>query len=165
MMKKIIPQKANPDRKANNTPVLHALMRPVFSLLIILCCSIPSLSSDVQFIQEDEITLTSGHVRLDWVSDDGEHFILEQATSEDFQDARVIYEGPDKASFISGLNNGIYYFRIKSDGDDGSDQVKTVVEYQSLSLAFSLFGVGAIVFILTSAVIIRGSQKYKTESS
>ncbi len=140
-------------------------MQTVITLLIILCCPILSFPNDVKFIQEEEITLTSGHVRLDWVSEEGERFTLEQATSGNFQDARVIYEGPDKASFISGLKNGVYYFRIKSDGGDWSDQVKAVVEYQSLSLAFSLFTVGAVVFIFTTLVIIRGSQKYKTESS
>ncbi len=133
-------------------------------IVVAMFLSVNGYSVDVQFLNEDTAKINSGHIRLDWVSDHEGEFELQQATQHDFNDARTIYKGHDKASFISGLTNGNYYFRIKEKGNDWSDHLFVMVEYQSLTLAFSLFTIGAIVFILTAAVIIKGSYKYKNAS-
>ena len=145
--------------KANLRKIGNKL--PQIFMVWFLLAPLVAFPDNTSFMLEDEVELNSGHIKLDWTSDSDNPFELQQATNADFSDARTIYQGYDKASFISGLNEGIYYFRIRQEGEKWGDQVKVVVKYQSLNLAFSLFSMGAIVFILTTIVIIRGTIKYQ----
>lgn len=122
-------------------------------------------------IENDSSNFTSsGSIKLSWRSEatdtDAENaeFTLERATQADFSDAKLYYHGPDLATYISGLANGRYYFRIREIGKSGmesawSPPVEVVVEHHSLSLAFALFGIGGLVFILTVLVVLRGASR------
>lgn len=112
----------------------------------------------------------AGHVRLVWLSDadleqrEDIQFELQQATDEEFETARTIYTGPDLASFISGLPNGDFFFRVRALVDNGnragswSEPITVKVQHHSLKLAFTLFALGAIVFIATAAMIVTGNR-------
>ena len=110
----------------------------------------------------------SGSIKLTWHSSGSEEhatkalFELQRATQADFSDANKYYRGPDRATYISGLADGNYYFRLrdvtKTKAVSGwSTPVKVVVEHHSLSLAFTLFGIGGFVFALTVLVVLRGA--------
>ncbi len=95
-------------------------------------------------------------------------FQLQWATHDDFSDADDYYRGPDLATYISGLANGNYYFRlreVRSGGplSDWSGPVKVIVEHHSLHLAFTLFGIGGLVFVLTLLVVLRGAARTSKE--
>jgi hypothetical protein len=72
-----------------------------------------------------------------------------------------MYHGPDRASFISGLNNGTYYYRVKSEDSDWSKTLVVEVKHHSLRLAMILFAVGGVVFLLTVAVVVEGTFRTK----
>ena len=112
----------------------------------------------------------SGSIKLTWRSratntdEKNTRFELERATLPGFSDASIYYAGPDLATYISGLANGKYYFRIREIAPNGktsvwSAPVEVVVKHHSLSLAFTLFGIGGLVFILTVFVVLRGASR------
>ena len=117
-------------------------------------------ATDVHFIADTSVLeSSSGHIRLIWDAAQDTTFELQQATSQDFADAKRIYKGPDKASFVSGLDDGTYYFRVRAPGGAWSDTQTLRVQHQSLKLAFTLFGIGGVVFLLTVSVVITGTRR------
>ena len=96
-------------------------------------------------------------------------FDLQRATKKDFSGARTFYRGPDRATYISGLSDGTYYYRIREIRPDGlssmwSPPVEVIVEHHSLNLAFTLFGIGAVVFVMTVFVVVRGETSSATSA-
>lgn len=120
-------------------------------------------------IENDAANFTnSGSIKLQWHSRQQHRdslnvvFELQRATLADFADAKTYYRGPDLATYISGLANGTYYYRLREVNEDRiishwSSPVSVQVEHHSLSLAFTLFGIGALVFVLTLIVVVRGA--------
>jgi hypothetical protein len=112
---------------------------------------------------------SSGSIKMSWflpdsiISNANYNFELQQSTSSSFDSSTTRYSGPDLASYISGLKNGNYHYRVRSILDnDTSLWSKTVlvsVEHHSLQLAFTLFGLGAVVFIATVFVVVRGARR------
>ena len=116
--------------------------------------------TDVQFsFDTTYYKISEGHIRLDWTAKDAGVFELEQATDDSFSNAKTIYSGPDLASFISGLRDGMYHYRVRDKGGAWSDQLTVEVQHQSLKLAFTLFGIGGVVFLLTVLVVVQGARK------
>jgi hypothetical protein len=110
----------------------------------------------------------SGSIKLSWYSGHEEgidretEYELQRATKPDHSDAKTYYRGPDLATYISGLADGRYYFRIREVAgelpqSDWSTTVEVAVEHHSLNLALTLFGIGGLVFILTLIVVLRGA--------
>jgi hypothetical protein len=72
-----------------------------------------------------------------------------------------LYQGVDDATTVSGRPSGEYVYRIAlaESGDPRWAATCTVqVSPPSLTLAFSLFGVGLVVFLALVAVIVRGHR-------
>jgi hypothetical protein len=95
-------------------------------------------------------------------------FELQRSRDSLFSNARTLYKGSDLASFVSGLPNGDYYFRVRTilDKPGSAAWSKTLllrVRHQSLVLAFTLFGLGAVVFVSTVLLIIIGNRNAKRE--
>jgi len=145
-------------------------------LSAILLVQISSLSAQAhlpvpEFEKSFSTTSNAGHVKLIWMVNDGQspddhiYFELQRATDPKFETAKTLYKGPDLASFLSGMPDGKFYFRVRSltEGEDQvSDWSETLVinvEHQSLQLAFNLFGIGAVVFLATVAVVVIGNRK------
>jgi len=99
---------------------------------------------------------------------------LEYATTADFAEVELWYEGPAQRSFVSGLGNGEHYYRVRTRvGEDGawgpwSEPMHIVVELQSLSTAWLLFGVGAVMFVCIAGFIawqtLRGESMEESEA-
>jgi hypothetical protein len=122
-----------------------------------------------QFENSPENLTESGYIKLswEWMPGDGNsnsyEFELQQALDAQFLTSKPIYQGQDFASFLSGLKNGDYYYRVrvKEDGpwSEWSDPVMVEVKHHSLSLAFTLFGLGALVFLLTVGIVVQGNRE------
>ncbi|HLS29701.1 MAG TPA: hypothetical protein VK021_02470 [Flavobacteriaceae bacterium] len=103
-----------------------------------------------------------GIVKLHWShpESDAQKFELQQSTSTDFKDFSSVYEGNDPATFISGLENGTYYYRVYHPSTKTySDTLSVKVEHHSLWLAFTMLGLGGLVFIFTVVELIRGTRQ------
>ena len=110
----------------------------------------------------------SGYLKLswEWPGEAGSaEFELQQSAGIDFSEPVILYRGPDYATFLSGLRNGTYYYRLRahSKAEDGqvsewTEPMKVEVKHHSLQLAFTLFGVGAVVFLLTVGIVVRGAR-------
>ena len=82
-----------------------------------------------------------------------------------FAKYETLYQGPDFATFLSGLPNGHYYYRVRTIAEDTqtpgawSATVTATVKHHSLAFALSLFGIGAIVFALTVGIVKQGNRR------
>lgn len=112
----------------------------------------------IQFSAESLVQHSnSGYLQLEWSgSDPDQNFILQQSNDSTFKDARTIYQGPDQASFVSGLDNGTYYFRVGDESSNWSESLVLHVQHQSLPLALTLSGIGFLVFACTVFIVIKG---------
>jgi hypothetical protein len=99
-----------------------------------------------------------GHVKIEWKRlKQGSRVELQQSESENFNGAKTIYSGPDNATFVSGLDNGTYYYRIREAGGEWSAPAMLTVKHHSLRLALVLFSLGALVFGLTVFIVVKGA--------
>lgn len=137
----------------------------VFTIVIVIGC-INLLQANrlpvPEFSMPNENFTDSGYMSIKWegTGDYVGAYQLEQGTDPNFQEAKIIYEGPDRASFVSGLPDGKYYFRVRAiEGNKisrWSPVVVLVVKHHSLAMAFGLATVGIVVFLLTVAVVVKG---------
>jgi len=119
-----------------------------------------------EFESPDSNFTNSGSIKISWklpesiAAENNYTYVLQQSLSPDFDSVKIRYSGPDLATYISGLKNGTYNYRIRSvrDGKTSpwSEVIVVTVEHHSLQLAFILFGLGAIVFIATVFVVVKG---------
>ena len=115
-----------------------------------------------------KINNDSGYFSIEW-NEDKKHpdaiYILEQSKNKEFETKKTIYKGLDRASFISGLPDGTYYYRIRKviNGEKSpwSNTITVNIEHHSLYLALSLAVVGFIVFASTAGIIIKGVRTEK----
>lgn len=130
----------------------------------LLTCSPLLASSEVEFsIPTDEVEASDGYVKLTWQSHLTDPvFELQKSDSWNFANSETVYKGPDKARFVSGLNSGVYYYRVRVGNGEWSETLKVTAVHQSMELAYTLLIIGFIVFSITTVVVIRGAQKYKT---
>lgn len=120
--------------------------------------NIPFAFSQASFTLPNENTSNSGHITLTWEGHGDAAYTLQKSDNSNFEKAEIIYQGPDRASFISGLKNGDYFFRVKTENAPWSGPLLVKVEHHSLQLAFSLAGVGLFVFLSIVYVIILGTR-------
>ncbi len=107
-----------------------------------------------------------GHIRITWnLPKAGAEVELQQAQSNNFKHAKTVYHGPDGATFISGLENGTYYYRLRVDNGTWSEPVALTVQHHSLRLALILCSLGAVVFALTVFVVVKGTLKTSTDQT
>ncbi|MEN7547112.1 hypothetical protein AAG747_04290 [Rapidithrix thailandica] len=154
--------------------------RQIFLLLFIitsvqlnLYAQTPSSLEVPDFGVDDGSVYNSGALRLTWVyakdlvKQDVVEFEVQQASSSEFVQQKAIYRGPDLATFISGLKNGTYFYRIRALRKDlekkspWSSPLRIEVKHHPLSLAFTLAGVGTFVFLATAVVVFQGSRNQK----
>lgn len=113
----------------------------------------------------------AGYFRLTWDGGgEGElQFQLQEARSADFAQAETLYEGPDRASLLSGRPDGEYYYRVRAVADHQpgpwSEAVQVDVEHHSLGRAFLFFSIGAVVFLATLGLIVGGNLKSRKQEN
>ena len=145
-------------RKANALQLMTLISIIVISLLIPrLCFAAPELNSDTEYS-------TAGYFQLSWSAPSStmaaaDRFLLQQAENPDFNDAKTLYQGPDRASLISGLADRTYYYRVRlHDATDWSETLAVEVKHHALSRAFGFFILGAIMFLITTFVLLKGAN-------
>lgn len=107
---------------------------------------------------------TEGKVALVWAVDgDSEptRFELQQSDENDFTVLKTRYQGLDRGTYISGLSEGDYFFRVRVLGEEGeagawSETMEVQVRYVSHTLVFWLMSIGALVFLATVYTVIKG---------
>ena len=124
-----------------------------------------------------ENTVDAGYLKLSWeppaATPDAHalHYEVQRSSNQNFASVKTIYRGPDRATFLSGLRDGNYYYRVRSlqpesgEASDWSEVLVVKVVHHSLSLALWLFAIGALVFLLTVAVIVHGTWKIAREAA
>lgn len=90
---------------------------------------------------------TAGYFRLGWSSASQDeaaiHYELQQARNQQFTRAVTIYEGPDRASVVSGLADQVYFFvYARKAARNGVLPVRVEVKHHSLTRAFGFFDSG-----------------------
>jgi len=118
---------------------------------------------------------SNGVISLTWRSsgeaegkegEDGDRstYVVQQARSEDFADAEVRYRGGQSATYLTGLAEGSYYYRVKVEGGDWSEPLRVEVEFIERGRLFLLLGIGFTVVAVTVAGIVTGSLRSRSES-
>ncbi len=119
----------------------------------------------------------SGMTRLVWDVDAPDSiketliYEFQQASDSLFENYYVRYRGPDLATYISGLKDGIYYYRVRALGPDSipvsqwSGITKVQVDHHSLNLALIFFVVGGVVFVATAGVVIFGTTNNSNQEN
>lgn len=101
--------------------------------------------------------------QMDW------EFQVQRDTDAGFPNPRNVYLGADNTSFISGMDEQTHFFRVRTVSPDGeyysdwSPSLGLAVNYPSQTRAFALFGVGALVTIITIATILIGAARTREE--
>lgn len=143
-------------------PNVQINYRVIFFLLMLMAAPALGAGQEIVLSSSKSGLSRDGHLKLQWQGSDipaGSLFEVQQAETETFTDAKIIYRGPDLATFVSGLKNGNYYFRVRLQDEGWSNVLKLTVDHHSLSLTFVLLGLGALVFLLTAGVVIYGARK------
>jgi len=83
---------------------------------------------------------------------------LIMARSADFAGAQALYQGHNKAYFLSGLDAGDYYLMLRDNEGSQSEAIELTVTHQSLSQAILLTIVGAFITLGIIATIVRGAR-------
>lgn len=133
------------------------------ALLLIALLALPAGGVLAQPVLQTDTTLaTAGYFRLTWPGASGE-FELQQAGTDDFQDARLIYQGPDTASVVSGLPDGDYFYRVRQRGETRwSETLHIEVRHHPLNRAFGFFLLGAVMFAATLGILLHGVTRRGT---
>lgn len=131
-----------------------------------VCCGDLWGADGIDFSNRDAIEgapSANGTVTLAW-SDAGDGlFELQQATEGGFADPVVRYEGPDAGSVVSGLPEGVHFFRVRRSGGDWSPAVAVRVEFVPRRKLFTLLGLGGVVVLATVAAIVAGHLSTRRE--
>jgi len=80
------------------------------------------------------------------------------AETADFADATELYNGTNSSFFVSGLQDGDYFLRLRTADGAQADPLVLEVRHQSLTQALWLALLGAIVTIAVVAAILRGAR-------
>lgn len=99
-----------------------------------------------------------------------EFFELQSSSEADFSQAQISYRGRDQATFLSGLPNGDYYFRVRAKYSETllpsvwSEVWAVRVQHHSLKTAILLFSLGAGMFLLLLGVLLHGMGRHREVS-
>ncbi|MCB1876452.1 MAG: hypothetical protein KDH88_10810 [Chromatiales bacterium] len=108
---------------------------------------------------------TAGYFTLSWSASESTsgEIQVQQSVSEDFSSATTLYQGHDTASVLSGLSDGLYYYRAReihhgaSPGDWG-ETLSVEVAHHPLNRALAFFGLGAVVFLATLILVLTATR-------
>jgi hypothetical protein len=139
---------------------LHLPRSLKFYALLLLCLP-TSLPAAITLHSSTDIA-TAGYFQLRWQTEQSTGpFVLEESPTADFSRARVLYRGPDLASVISGKTDNDYFYRVTEQANPAhmSNTVKVTVSHHPLRNAFGFFSLGAVVFLATLVLVLRGNRQ------
>jgi hypothetical protein len=119
-----------------------------------LACLLAAGAVAAADLRVDQSVSNEGYFQLSWESE--EPVRLVEATSPEFTNASVLYQGGDTARVISGKPDGIWHYRLESAAAGGAigEPITVTVRHHSLQRAFAFFALGAIVFAATLGLIL-----------
>ena len=147
-------------------PGKQSLVFPVALLLMLSLCMQEVVAASA--IQADQSIATAGYFRLTWQTnptstDQESEFVVQQSRTQGFEQVRNLYQGTEKASLISGMPDGVYFYRVKEkDASGWSVPVRVQVQHHPLGTALQFFGLGLLVFALTLFTILHGIRKTRS---
>jgi len=113
----------------------------------------------LELISDSDVA-TAGFFQLKWTGT-SPHYKLQESLTHDFTSFKTLYSGSDLATVLSGKPDGDYYYRVVATSKQNvhSNIVKVSVAHHPLINAFLFFIAGAIVFIATLVLIIKGNRQ------
>lgn len=124
--------------------------------LILAALLVPAAAEPLR-LRADTEQATAGYFVLDWQAPPGRFELRERRGDGPH---RILYSGPDTARLISGRPDGAYHYRIRRVGEpQWSEAVLVTVEHHPLSRALAFFGLGALVFLATLLLVVRGARR------
>ncbi|BDS06904.1 hypothetical protein NT6N_19440 [Oceaniferula spumae] len=149
---------------AKNHDVLILIHRAIFPILAIAFLSCGALWGASQIDFKDRTAIENkvsdnGSIELAWEKDPTVEVILEQSTDQDFKEASQRYQGTDAGSVITGLAEGVYFFRVKEAGAEWSDPLRVEVAFFPESKLYLLLSIGGIVVLATIGTIVIGAVR------
>jgi hypothetical protein len=140
---------------------------------LLLIAALPTAAGDrpaaPSFDQQGPVAADEGHTTLSWSPGGAGGLVrdyqLEESQTAEFADARVRYEGPDRASFISGLTEGETWFRVRASNGEGrfgpwSRPVSVEVRYPERPMVLRRLAVGALLFVATVGAVLLGHRRH-----
>lgn len=104
---------------------------------------------------------TDGVYQLEWTGTGPVR--IDESTRPDFRGAVAIYEGTDRATTLSGREDGLYHYRLvlldraARDGS-GPPSIQVEVAHHPLSRALGFFTLGLVVFMSTVGLVVFGDR-------
>ncbi|MCB0837368.1 MAG: hypothetical protein KDD99_11940 [Bacteroidetes bacterium] len=154
----------------------HSYYILVFIIIFLVNAGIADEMPQPFFDNAAEITTRSGYQRLSWGVDgmaqmsEPPKFELQQSLSPQFASSAHIYSGADRATFLSGLKDGDYYYRVRVIDPQNntmgpwSESISIKVRHHSLTLAFTLFAIGAVILLFTVLIVVKGVRNTQIEN-
>jgi len=131
-------------------------------IALIFLASAPGALLAAPHIETDTAVATAGYYVLRWSAATTDVEVAEFANPGG-GDPSIIYRGPDRATLISGKPNGTRIYRVREVGagepSAWSEPVSVTVAHHPLSRALTFFGIGAVVFLATLTLIVRGARR------
>ncbi len=143
--------------------IYRRILFSVFVFLVPLCSAFGT-----GFILPASLTAVSddGTVQLAWdAGDDDSIYEVRRSGSAGFESSVLVYEGRDAATFVSGLPEGEYHFKVRSKGAGGeypdwpADSFILKVEYIDSRLVVVLMAAGFVTFLAIVGTIIMGHRR------
>ena len=155
-------------RRCSNPPLYCRKVQPSVLCLVLFLCAFTAQAAPKIELHSDTVLATAGYYQLTWswagAPADIHYSLVEISSANKNSDGHEIYDGPDLASVISGKPNGTYGYRISAFDDQHnmvaqSQQLKVIVAHHSLTRAWLIFALGALVFVVILVVVQRESAK------
>lgn len=134
-------------------------------LTVFLCTLVGTTALySAKFTQPEKSSATSedGTVELEWTqeTEGAATFRIERATSPVFKKPMLVYEGPDTATFVSGLPEGLHYFRLREGTEPWGNSVLVIeVTFVSETLVVILLTGGVLCLLLLIAALVQGHKR------
>lgn len=132
-------------------------IRIVVTFLFLLVS--PLASAGLEFLDSKKgvIHANEGHTVLKW--EGNQPVKLYKANAADFVDQKLVYEGQDNGFFMTGMADGLHFFKlISSNGEEAITKVS--VKYPDKSLVIFSLVTGLFLFINLVLIIFLGNRKY-----
>jgi len=104
----------------------------------------------------------SGAYKIAWEAPDG---VVTRLTETSAQGVVTIYEGPDRATTITGRKKGDYHYQVAQVRDglalESSEGCRVLVRPYPLEVAFGFFAAGLTVTLLTVGLVVVGHRAHK----
>jgi hypothetical protein len=114
---------------------------------------------------------SDGQITLEWGEKDlGLIFEVQSARTMEFDAPVIRYHGPDVVTYLSGLENGDHFFRVRGRQADSdvwgpwSGIVHLESEHHSMAFAWMMFSIGAVMFLaITLFVVVNAGRSFEPE--